>query len=59
VKATDPRQGKTNKNKGSLGSCFYFKNHMHIIHISLIPESNATILAQNVKNVKLDSYEKI
>jgi len=25
----------------------------------LIPESNATILAQNVKNVKLDSYEKI
>jgi len=27
--------------------------------MSLIPESNATILAQNVKNVKLDSYEKI
>ena len=27
--------------------------------ISLIPESNATILAQNVKNVKLDSYEKL
>ena len=35
---------------------FYFgrcKNKL----IGLISESNATILAQNVKNVKLDSYE--
>jgi len=29
------------------------------IHISLIPESNATVLARSVKNVKLDSYDKL
>lgn len=29
------------------------------IHVRLFPESNATILALSVKNVKLDSYEKL
>jgi len=28
-------------------------------NISFIPESNATILAQSAKNVKLGSYEKL
>ena len=29
------------------------------IQASFIPESNATILAQSAKNVKLGSYEKL
>jgi len=32
---------------------------IHININSFIPESNATILAQSAKNVKLGSYEKL
>ena len=36
-----------------------FCNKLDYFHISFIPESNATILAQSAKNVKLGSYEKL